>query len=120
MKTNKISLRRLTNFGLLLFMTFYVLVNGQSIWCHDLRCAVRIHVESDSAADERRIKSRSLAIALAMLTVIVPIVGTVYLFSKQCYKVVNDMPSIKEKLSIWPHDHLWLGQEHLGLFTFRN
>lgn len=47
---------------------------------------------------ERKIKWRTMAIALAMATAAIPISGIIYFFSKQCGRVIADMPSIQEKL----------------------
>ncbi len=100
MKTNNISLRRLANFGLLLFMIVYILVHGQSILVPlTFGALIAFMLKPICSWYERKIKNRPVAIGLSMATVLVPLTGIFYFFSKQCYKVVADMPSIKEKLN---------------------
>lgn len=100
MKANKINIRQLSSFGLLLFMVVYVLVIGKSVLVPlTFGALFAFMVKPLCTRYERRIKWRSLAILLAMFTALVPLTGIVYFFSKQCMNVVTDMPSIKEKLN---------------------
>ena len=100
MKANKISLRRVANFGMLLFMVVYVLVIGQSILVPlTFGALFAFMLKPLCTRYGRWIKWRSLAIILAMVTAIVPLTAIVYFFSTQLMKVMADMPSIKEKLN---------------------
>ncbi len=100
MKANKINIRLLANFGMLLFMFVYLLVIGKSILVPlTFGALFAFMLKPLCTWYDGRIKWQSLAILMAMTTALIPISAIVYFFSKQCMNVVSDMPSIEKKVN---------------------
>lgn len=100
MKSNNISLFRIVNFGILLFMAVYVLIIGKSILTPlTFGALFAFMLKPICQLFERVIKWRSLAVTLSIFTALLPVSLIVYFFSTRLVNVIADMESIKEKLN---------------------
>lgn len=99
MRTNKISLLRITCFLIILLVVGYLLIIGKPILTPLAFGALFAFMLKPVASFfEKLVKWRIPAIALTMLSVAIPVVVVIGLFSSQLISVFNDMPSIEEKL----------------------
>lgn len=99
MNANRISLLRLASFGILLYMIIYGLMAAKIVLVPlTFGALFAFMLKPLCSRYERKVKWRTLAITLTMATAAVPLSGVVYFFSKQCVRVIADMPSIQEKL----------------------
>ena len=100
MNSNSLSIQRMAYFTIMVFLVVYFLIVGQSILV-PLAFGALFAFMLKPIVDffERFIKWRIFSILMALISAIIPVSIVIYFFSSQFVDVVQDMPSIKEKLN---------------------
>ncbi|TXB65532.1 AI-2E family transporter [Phaeodactylibacter luteus] len=118
MRSDSINLNRLASLLIILFLGGYLIIIGQAILAPlSFAALFAFLLLPISRKVERWVSNRPLAIILAMLIAILPVLVLIVLFSVQFGAVVDDMPAIGDRLRSGFDELLAFLQQYIAVDT---